>query len=487
MGKYILSIDSGTTGITLLLIDKNLNVVKKVYSELKQYYPNPGWVEHNPIELIEKIKHLISEVAKDYTLKDISSIGITNQRETIVVWNKSTGEPLYNAIVWQCRRTKEYCNTLKKYKKTIFKKTGLYIDSYFSASKIKWIFDNIKNVKQESDNNNVYAGTIDTWIIWNLTKGRNHVTDYTNASRTMLFNIDSKIWDKELLNLFKIPLNILPEVKNSMDDFGTARINEFSIPIQGVAGDQQAALFGQGCFDKGSSKCTYGTGLFYLLNTGDKRIDSNNGLLTTLAVDKNGMPVYAMEGSVFIGGAVIQWIRDELELINDASETEAIALSIDSTEGVYIVPAFVGLGAPYWNSNVRGIITGLTRGTNKKHIIRAALESIAYQVNDLLSCIKKDINKPIKVLNVDGGATKNSFLLQFQADISNLKVIKPSNIESTALGAGILAGVKNHFWKNIKEPFKYKKTDNHYIPKMKENKRKKMINGWQLSVKDINK
>ena len=320
----------------------------------------------------------------------------------------------------------------------------------------------------------------------NLTNKKNHVTDFTNASRTMLFNINSKIWDKDLLKLFNISESILPEVKKSMDDFGTAVIEGCSIPIEGVAGDQQAALFGQGCFSQGNSKCTYGTGLFYLLNMGKKRIDSREGLLTTLAIDSNGKPVFAIEGSVFIGGAVIQWIRDELELINDASETEDIALSVDNTDGVYIIPAFVGLGAPYWNSNCRGIITGLTRGSNKKHIIRAALESIAYQVNDLLECIRKDTGKSLVKLNVDGGATNNSFLLQFQSDISKIEILKPSNIESTALGAGILAGLKSCFWKSADEVFQYKKIDKKYTPQMHNSKRKKLINGWKKAIKKTN-
>ena len=487
MKKYILSIDSGTTGVTVLLVDKKLNVVKKTYSELKQYYPQPGWVEHDPEELIQKIKKLIHKAVKDYSVNDIASIGITNQRETVVVWDKNTGKAIYNAIVWQCRRTEKYCKELGKHKKTVFNKTGLYIDSYFSATKIKWILDNVKNIQSMIDKKNLCAGTIDTWIIWNLTKGESHLTDHTNASRTMLFNIENKNWDNYLLSLFNIPKNILPKVKNSMDDFGLATIKGVQIPIQGVAGDQQAALFGQGCLTNGSSKCTYGTGLFYLLNTGKKRINSNNGLLTTLASDKNGKPVYAIEGSVFIGGAVIQWIRDELKLIKKASESEDIALSINDTQGVYIVPAFVGLGAPYWNSESRGIITGLTRGTNTKHIIRAALESIAYQVNDLLKSIKKDTKKSLKMLNVDGGATSNKFLLQFQADVSNITIIKPFNIESTALGSAILAGVQSSFWKDTEEAFKYKKNDSVYTPEITKSRREKLIKGWELSIEKVNR
>ena len=486
MKKYILSIDAGTTGIRLLLIDKNLALIKEFYLELEQYYPKPGWVEHDPIELINKIRQLLSKVVEEYDIYSIASIGITNQRETIVMWDKNTGEPVHPAIVWQCRRTKEYCNTLnKKHKDSIFKKTGLYVDSYFSATKIQWLLKNVDSTKMLLRDGNLLVGTIDTWIIWNLTNKKNHMTDYTNASRTMLFNINTKIWDKYLLELFDIPLYILPKVKNSMDDFGNAEIDGFSIPIQGVSGDQQAALFGQGCITQGSSKCTYGTGLFYLFNTGKKRIDSTQGLLTTLASDAKGKPVYVIEGSVFIGGAIIQWIRDELELIQDASETEDIAMSINDTGGVYIVPAFVGLGAPYWNSDCKGIITGLTLGSNKKHIIRAALESIAYQVNDLLECIKKDIREPLTSLNVDGGATNNSFLLQFQSDISKIKILKPDNIESTALGAAILAGLKNGFWKNVDQIFKHNKIDKIYTPQMDDSKRKKIIDGWKASVNHI--
>ncbi|MBI44712.1 MAG: glycerol kinase [Candidatus Marinimicrobia bacterium] len=486
MKKYILSIDSGTTGITAILVDRNLNIVQKEYLEIKQYYPKPGWVEHDPKELIEKITKIIHKITKNYSAKNIQSIGITNQRETIVVWNKKNKQPIYNAIVWQCRRTKEYCNTIKKYDRKIFKKTGLYIDSYFSATKIKWIFDNIQIPQKQFKNNQICIGTIDSWIIWNLTNGEKHVTDYTNASRTMLFNINDKKWDKELLDIFNIKENALPKVKNSMDNFGVTKINDTLIPIQGVAGDQQSALFGQGCVNEGTSKCTYGTGLFYLSNIGKHRQDSKNRLLTTLASDENGEPVYAIEGSVFIGGAVIQWLRDELKLIDNASDTERIALDIKGTDGVYIVPAFVGLGAPYWNSECKGIITGITRGTNKKHLIRAALESIAYQVNDLIECIKKDINKPLKQLNVDGGATNNSFLLQFQSDISNIKIAKPANIESTALGAAILAGLNSRFWRSIKEPFKNQKKHEIYTPQINKEKRMELINGWNKAIKDIN-
>ena len=478
MKKYILSIDAGTTGVTIILLDKNLRIAHRDYSELIQYYPNPGWVEHNPIELIHKINQMLNVLFKTFNPNTIDSIGITNQRETTVVWDKISGKPVYNAIVWQCRRTNSICENLKeKYNKTIFDKTGLYIDSYFSASKIKWILDNV-----DYNKSNILFGTIDTWIIWNLTNKKEYSTDFTNASRTMLYNINTKKWDPELLNLFNIPKSILPRVKKSMDDFGFLNHTNILIPIKGLAGDQQAALFGQNCLTNGSSKCTYGTGLFFLLNIGKNRKDSSNGLLTTLAVDKNGNSVYAIEGSVFIGGAVIQWLRDELNLINEADESDEIAKSIDNTNGVYIVPAFVGLGAPYWKGSCRGTITGLTRGSNKNHIIRASLESIAYQVNDLINCIVKDFKKPIENLKVDGGATKNDFLLQFQADICNLKVIKPTNIESTALGAGILAGISNKFWKSSNEAFSKINIEKTYYPKIDTKNRIFLLKGWQNAI-----
>ncbi len=486
MNEYILSIDSGTTGVTILIVDKNLKVVDKYYSEINQYYPHPGWVEHDPNELIIIIKKLLNKAYNKYDFKSIKSIGITNQRETTVVWNKNSGEPIYNAIVWQCRRTKDYCDSIStKYKETIFEKTGLYIDSYFSASKINWILNHNKTNRNQ-DEKNLLFGTIDTWIIWNLTN-KEHATDFTNASRTMLFNINDKKWDNDLLDIFNIPINILPSVKNSMDSYGYVEFKDNKIPINGVAGDQQAALFGQGCINKGDSKCTYGTGLFYLYNSGKIRIDSKNGLLTTLSIDNNGLPSYAIEGSVFIGGALIQWLRDELKIIKTAQETEKIAQSINSTNGVFIIPAFVGLGAPHWNSECKGIISGLTRGTNRKHIIRAALESICYQVNDLLACIKNDCNIKLKKLNVDGGATNNDFLMQFQADISNISILRPGNIESTAIGAAILAGLKSKFWLDASEAFNKKNINKKFIPSIDSLDRKNLLSQWQSTIKLINK
>ena len=483
MEKYILSIDAGTTGITLLLFDKNLTIKSKEYAELTQFYPKSTWVEHDPIELIKKIKLLFKKIIKNHPIENIASIGITNQRESIVIWNKKTGLPIYNTIVWQCRRTKDYCKTLKNKNKLIFDKTGLYVDSYFSATKIKWILDNVKGTGKLLKEDLLLCGTIDTWIIWNLTNRKMHLTDYTNASRTLIYNINSKQWDNELLELFDIPKKILPKVKNSIDYFG--EYSDYKTPIHAVAGDQQAALFGQGCFNKNSFKCTYGTGLFLLLNTGKKRIDSKNNLLTTLAIDNKGKPLYAIEGSIFIGGALIQWLRDELELINTAQETDKIASSIKDTNGIYIVPAFVGLGAPYWNPDCKGIITGLTRGSNKKHIIRASLEAIAFQVEDLLKCFSKDIKRPIKELYVDGGATDNKFLMQFQSDISNIEIFKPYNIESTSLGIGIMAGLKSKIWNNTDEIFINKNIEIVYKPKMKKIERKNKIKGWKMAIKKV--
>ena len=483
MKKYVVSIDAGTTGLTILLFDKNLSVVHKEYTELVQYYPKPTWVEHDPVELIKKIKFLFKNVIKHYSADSIASIGITNQRESIVLWDKRTGQPIHNSIIWQCRRTKEYCKKIKAKNKLIFNKTGLYIDSYFSATKIKWILENIPKAQAVLNEDSLLCGTIDTWIIWNLTNKKMHLTEHTNASRTLIYNINTKKWDNDLLSLFKIPKKILPQVKKSIDNFGYYQ--DYNIPINGVAGDQQAALFGQGCFEKNSSKCTYGTGIFFLLNTGNKRIDSKNMLLTTLAIDKEGKPIYAIEGSIFIGGAIVQWLRDELGIIKNANETDKIASSINDTNGVCIVPAFVGLGAPYWNSDCKGIITGLTRDSNRKHIIRAALESIAFQVQDLLDCVSKDIKKPIKTLYVDGGATDNNFLMQFQSDISNLELLKPNNIESTSIGVAIMAGLKSKIWDNIEDAINNKKIETIYKPMMKPNTRNKKIRTWKNTIKKL--
>ena len=483
MKKYILTIDAGTTGLTVILFDDELKIVDKEYSELRQIYPNENWVEHDPTELIDKIELATDKITKKHFKKNITSIGITNQRESVVVWNKKTGKPIYNTIVWQCKRTNDFCKSLKKEKKSVFKKTGLYIDSYFSATKLKWIIDNVKCAKLLIENDKLMFGTVDTWIIWNLTNRKKHLTDFTNASRTLLYNINDKKWDNELLKLFNIPKKVLPEVKNSIDNYGIYQ--KYNIPINAVAGDQQAALFGQGCFKKGNSKCTYGTGLFFLMNTGQNRIDSKNMLITTLSVDENGKPNYAIEGSVFIGGAIVQWLRDELKLISKASETDKISESLNDSNGVYIVPAFVGLGAPYWKPDTKGLITGLTRNSNYKHIIRAALESIAFQAQDLFSAISKDFKQNIKELYVDGGATNNNFLMQFQSNISNVTIFKPNNIESTSVGVCIMSGLKSKVWPNAKAAIKNKKIEKIYKSKISNENRRQQLENWKLAVEKI--
>ncbi|PIN79429.1 glycerol kinase [Candidatus Woesearchaeota archaeon CG10_big_fil_rev_8_21_14_0_10_34_8] len=474
--KYVLSIDAGTTGITILLIDKDTKIIKKEYAELQQYHPHPSWVEHEPLELIEKTKHLIERITQNIDIKEISAIGITNQRETVVVWDKNTGKPIYNAIVWQCRRTSERCNELKKqgYEKCVKEKTGLVIDSYFSATKIEWVLKN-----KTTNSENLLCGTIDTWLVWNLTK--KHVTDTSNASRTMLFNIHTKKWDDELLQLFKIPKNILPEVKSSSEIYGYTEINNVKIPLAGIAGDQQAALFGQCCFNKGNIKNTYGTGCFTLFNTGAMPVKSNN-LLTTIAWTINNKTTYALEGSVFVAGAAVQWLRDNLNIITRAEETEAIANSIENNENVYFVPALTGLGCPYWDPNARGLIIGLTRATKKEHIVRAALESIAYQSRDVIKTMQKEASISVKELKADGGAAVNKFLMQFQADILNAKVIVPNITETTALGAAFLAGLAVNFWKDLEEIKSTLKVKEEYIPNMNEEIRNKLYNKWKEAV-----
>ena len=481
--KYIISIDAGTTGITLLLIDNSLNIIDKEYSEFNQIYPNPGWVEHDPDEIWQTTLKLLLRLITKHSEKTITCIGITNQRETTVLWNKITSKPLYNAIVWQDRRTKNICNNLisEGYSSTFKSKTGLVIDSYFSATKIKWILNHGNDIPP---NDQILFGTIDTWLIWKLTNGKEHKTDFTNASRTLIFNIDDKCWDEELLNLLNIPKSILPEVCNSSHIFGYTDKNILSkkIPISGVAGDQQSALFGQMGFNKGDIKTTYGTGCFMLLNTGSDRINSKHGSLTTLACDFSGNPIYALEGSVFIGGAVIQWIRDELGLIKNAKDSENIALSINDTNGVYIVPAFTGLGAPYWDMEARGLISGLTRGSNKNHIIRASLESIAYQVYDLIESLKKDIDIDIDNMKVDGGASNNNFLMQFQSDILNINITRPKNIETTALGAAILAGLKLKIWKDKDDLLEQCNIDKIFKPDIDKIIRSNHIKGWKTAI-----
>ncbi len=486
MKKYIIAIDAGTTGITVLLFNKDAQIVKKAYSEFTQIYPQPGWVEHNPIEIWDITLRLLREIIKGIDVNSIASVGITNQRETTVVWNKSTSMPIYNAIVWQCTRTSNYCNELKEqgYSEKFSSKTGLVIDSYFSGTKINWILNNVVNSRELAQQGELAFGTIDSWIIWNLTKGASHITDYTNASRTLIFNIDSQEWDNELLEILDIPSEILPSVQNSASNFGKIEVSILGteIPISGVAGDQQAALYGQLAFESGMSKCTYGTGCFMLTNTGANRINSSNGLLTTLACDAWGKPTYSLEGSVFMGGAVIQWLRDELHLIDDASATNEIANSIDSNNGVYIVPAFSGLGAPYWDMDARGSITGITRDTNTTHFIRAALESIAYQVHDLFNAIQLDLGITLTDLQVDGGATQNDFLMQFQSDILDVEINRPENIETTALGAALLAGLSMKFWESPDEFKNIIKINKSFSSAINSDIRTNLLNGWKDAI-----
>ncbi|MDP6936127.1 MAG: glycerol kinase GlpK [Candidatus Marinimicrobia bacterium] len=485
MKPFILSIDAGTTGITVVLIDKAGKVIKKYYQEFTQLYPKPGWVEHDADEIWDTTLHLLMLAFKENSPSDCKGIGITNQRETTVIWNRETSKPIHNAIVWQCRRTSSICTQLSEEGlDQIFKeKTGLLLDSYFSGTKIKWLLDNVKGARKNAESGKLAFGTIDTWLVWKLTEEIAHVTDYTNASRTLLFNINSLQWDEALLDYLHIPHNLLPQVLPSAGEFGRTRLFGTLIPICGIAGDQQAALFGQGCFDPGETKCTYGTGCFMLTNTGKDAIQSTAGLLTTIAIDNFGKPAYALEGSVFIGGALIQWLRDELQLINHASDSEEMAQSVSNSNGVVIVPAFTGLGAPYWDMNARGTISGLTRGVNKNHIIRAALESIAFQVRDLLESVFKDLDVELSALKVDGGAVTNNFLMQFQSDILNLHIVRPENIESTALGAAFLAGLQSGFWENSDELKSLLQTDREFSSQMDEDSRSKLVHAWQAAVR----
>ena len=489
MEPFILSIDAGTTGITVVILDKRASICKKYYSEFTQYYPQSGWVEHDAEEIWTVTSNLIQSAFKEYPPSNCAAIGITNQRETTLIWDRETGKPIHKAIVWQCRRTQEICNNLKQagYENLFRGKTGLVIDSYFSGTKINWLLDHIDGARGKAEMGELAFGTIDSWLLWKLTGGYIHATDFTNASRTMFFNIETKKWDEELLQILTIPSTLLPDVKNSSGEFGKTDKQLFgeAIPITGVAGDQQAALYGQGCFEKGTSKCTYGTGCFLLTNTGDEQINSTSGLLTTMACNAEGKPIYALEGSVFIGGAVIQWLRDELQILSHASESEEMALAVEDSNGVVIVPAFTGLGAPYWDMNARGIITGLSRGVNRNHIVRAALEGIAFQVNDLLVSISKDLDGNISVLQVDGGAVANNFLMQFQADILQIKIDRPKNIESTALGAGMLAGLGVGFWKNPAELKAVRETDQIFIPTMSDDKRTELLSNWKLAIRKV--
>ncbi len=450
--SYILSIDQGTTGTRVVVVNKRGFIKSKDYSEFLQYFPHPGWVEHDPEEIWNSTLRVAKKAlaGANVSPSQIAAIGITNQRETTVLWDRITGKPLHRAIVWQDRRTSDFCDHLKKrgLSKTFQNKTGLVLDPYFSATKINWLMKHIPSAQHKIREGKALFGTIDTWLLWNLTGGKSHATDFSNASRTLLFNIHTQSWDKELLKIFNVPAHCLPQASASNSLFGkTVKIGPFvsGIPIHGMAGDQQAALYGQGCYDPGTVKNTYGTGCFAVLNTGRKPVLSKHGLLTTIACDRKGKPVYALEGSVFIAGAVIQWVRDGLQFIKDASETEKIAFSLDDTGGVHVVPAFVGLGAPYWDSRARGAILGITRGTKREHIVKAALESIAYQAVDVIDTMKQESHLPIGELKVDGGATKNKYLMQFQADLLGVKIKRTSILESTAWGAAKLAGIGSGF------------------------------------------
>lgn len=488
--KYILSLDQGTTSSRAIVFNKSGEIVGQAQQEFKQIYPKSGWVEHDPKDIVSSQLGVVVQamVNGGVSSKDVVAMGITNQRETTIVWDKVTGEPVYNAIVWQCRRTSDYCDELKRlgYDKIIYEKTGLVLDAYFSATKIKWILDNVSGARERAENGELLFGTVDTYLMWNLSSRENriHATDYTNASRTMLFNIHTLDWDEELLKLFDIPRSMLPEVHPSSYLFGYVDESQygFRIPITGVVGDQQGALFGQLCVDEGDIKNTYGTGCFMLLNTGNNAIKSNHGLVTTLGASLTEKPPYVLEGSVFVGGAVIQWLRDEMKLIEKASDTEKIARKVENTNGVYVVPAFVGLGAPYWESNVRGLITGVTRGTKREHIVRACLEAIAYQVYDIYKAMEQDLGKEIKSLRVDGGASSNNFLMQFQADLLNAKVARPEVIEVTALGAAYLAGLKVEYWESIEDIKSNVAIGDIFKPSISSEKREELLKGWKEAI-----
>ena len=481
--KYIIALDQGTTSSRALLINEVGKLIDVKQKEFKQIFPKQGWVEHDPIEILNTQLEVFEELISTISLSDIISIGITNQRETTVIWDKETGKPLYNAIVWQDKRTSGICDQMKKdgLESYTRENTGLVIDSYFSATKIKWIIENVEGVKTKINKNKVLFGTIDTWLIYNMTSFKNHVTDYTNASRTMIYNIKNLEWDDKLCDYLKIPKSILPEVINSSSDFGNFNYNGFEIPIHGAAGDQQAALFGQSCFEDGMVKNTYGTGCFLLMNTGKNFKLSENGLITTLACSFDDKVNYALEGSVFIAGAAIQWLRDSLKVIGKASETEKIAQSIEKLHDIYVVPAFAGLGAPYWDMYSRGAIFGLTRDTGVDHIIKATLESLAYQTKDIIDVMEKDSGIKLKSLKVDGGACMNNYLMQFQSDLLDCEVLRPEIIETTAMGAGYLAGLQSNIW-DKDQIIKNQKIDRSFNPTINDSEREKMYRGWKKAV-----
>nr|MBP3599279.1 glycerol kinase GlpK [Eubacterium sp.] len=488
MAKYIMALDAGTTSNRCILFDHRGSIVSVAQKEFTQIYPQLGWVEHDAKEIwvtqLEVAKEAMKKIGA--VAEDIAAIGITNQRETTIVWDKYTGEPIYHAIVWQCRRTSEYCDSLKEKGLTeVFrKKNGLVIDAYFSGTKCKWILDHVPKARERAQRGELLFGTVDTWLIWKLTKGAVHVTDYSNASRTMMYNICELKWDEEILKELNVPACMLPEVHPSSEIYGSADAEWFGgeIPIAGIAGDQQAALFGQNCFQKGEAKNTYGTGCFLLMNTGEKPVFSEHGLVTTIAWGMDGKITYALEGSVFIAGASIQWLRDEMGLITTAVESEKMAQRVADTNGCYVVPAFTGLGAPYWNQYARGTIVGLTRGVNRYHIIRATLEAITYQANDVLRAMEQDAGIPLAALKVDGGASANDFLMQTQADVSNVLVQRTKCVESTAMGAGYLAGLAVNYWKDTDEIMGNHEMDREFTPNMSEKERVEKVSGWEKAI-----
>ena len=489
MAKYVMALDAGTTSNRCILFNEKGEICSMAQKEFTQYFPKPGWVEHDPGEIwstqLAVARQAMNEIHA--SASDIAAIGITNQRETAIVWDKNTGKPVYNAIVWQCRRTSEYCDSLKEKGLTEMfqKKTGLVIDAYFSGTKVKWILDHVEGARERANRGELLFGTVETWLIWKLTKGAVHVTDYSNASRTMLFNINTLKWDDEILKELDIPKSMLPQAKPSSEIYGETDPSFFGgrIPIAGAAGDQQAALFGQTCFEKGEAKNTYGTGCFLLMNTGETPVFSKNGLVTTIAWGIDGTVHYALEGSVFVAGAAIQWLRDELRLIDSASDTEYLAQKVEDSNGCYVVPAFTGLGAPYWDQYARGTIVGLTRGVNKDHIIRATLESLAYQVNDVLEAMKADSGILLSALKVDGGASANNFLMQVQADVSQAPVHRPNCVETTAMGAAYLAGLAVGYWKDKEDVKKNWTIDRIFQPQIAKETRQKMLSGWKKAVR----
>lgn len=489
MDKYIMALDLGTTSCRCIIFDKNGRICSAAQKEFTQYFPQPGWVEHDAEEIWATQTGLMYEAMSkiDITINEIAGIGITNQRETTVLWDKETGRPVHKAIVWQCRRTAGYCDELKKLGMAEFfrSKTGLVLDAYFSATKLRWLLDNAIGARERAEKGELLFGTVDSWIIWKLTGGKVHVTDYSNASRTMLFNIHTLKWDEEILRVLKIPQQILPEVKPSSHVYGYTDSKLFGreVPIAGAGGDQQCALFGQTCFGRGEVKNTYGTGGFMLMNTGTAPVNSHNGLVTTIAWGVDDKVEYALEGSIFVAGAAVQWLRDELGLIRDAAESEVLAKSVPDANGCYVVPAFVGLGAPYWDQYARGAIVGLTRGVNRNHIVRATLESIAYQVNDVLMAMQEDSGMPITSLRVDGGACDNDFLMQFQADILNTSVVRPYCIETTAMGAAYLAGLAVGYWRSKEEILANHVIAAEFKPQMGQAKRESLLQGWHNAVK----